>query len=191
MKKGMVYLIGAGPGDIDLISVRALRALGSADCIVYDFLSNAEIIQKFECEKIYVGKTGSDHTLTQDKINELIITKAKEGKTVARLKGGDPFIFGRGGEEAQDLVNAGIPFRIIPGISSFYSAPAYAGIPVTHRDHADSFEVITGHRRNDSDDDLEITLPEYNPHRTFVFLMGMKNLGRISEKMISEKGFPA
>ncbi|HPJ37697.1 MAG TPA: uroporphyrinogen-III C-methyltransferase, partial [Spirochaetota bacterium] len=191
MKKGMVYLIGAGPGDIDLISVRALRALESADCIVYDFLSNAEIIQKFEYEKIYVGKTGSDHTLSQDKINDLIIQKAKEGKTVARLKGGDPFIFGRGGEEAQDLVNEGIPFRIIPGISSFYSAPAYAGIPVTNRDHADSFEVITGHRRSDSGDDLEITLPEYNPHRTFVFLMGMKNLGRISEKMISEKGFPA
>ena len=191
MKKGMVYLIGAGPGDTDLITVRALRALASADCIVYDFLSNAEIIQKFDCEKIYVGKTGSDHTLPQDKINELIIRKAHEGKTVARLKGGDPFIFGRGGEEAQDLVNEGIPFRIIPGISSFYAAPAYAGIPVTHRDHADSFEVITGHRRNDSGDDLEITLPEYNPHRTFVFLMGMKNLSRIAENMIHEKGFPA
>lgn len=190
MNKGMVYLIGAGPGDPELISVRAMRALREADCVIYDFLANPALLRDLTCEKIYVGKQGSDHTLPQGGINELIIDMARRGKTVARLKGGDPFIFGRGGEEAEELAAAGVPFRVIPGISSFYSAPAYAGIPVSHRDHADSFLVITGHRREDAPGGLDVTLPDYHANRTYVFLMGMKNLSAITRGMIEEKGFP-
>ncbi|MBT4364523.1 MAG: HemD protein, partial [Desulfobacteraceae bacterium] len=112
--KGFVYLIGAGPGDPELITAKAQNAMENADCIIYDYLANQILIEKYDCEKIYVGKKGSDHTLTQEKIGGLIIEKALEGKIVARLKGGDPFIFGRGGEEAEELVDAGIPFSIIP-----------------------------------------------------------------------------
>ncbi len=187
---GKVYLVGAGPGDPGLITIRAVEALREADCIIYDFLANPELISYQNKELIYVGKKGGDHTLPQEEINRLIIEKAKEGRTVVRLKGGDPFIFGRGGEEAEELARHGIPFEIIPGISSFYSAPAYAGIPVTHRDWADRFEVITGHRRGDTDEHLEITLPEYQPHKTFVFLMGMKNLKKIAHNLMEEKKFP-
>ena len=138
-----------------------------------------------------MGKQGGDHTLPQEEISALMVKKALEGKTVARLKGGDPFIFGRGGEEAQELVENGIPFAVIPGVSSFYSAPAYAGIPVTHRDYADHFEVITGHRRADGDGELEVTLPAFNPSKTFVFLMGMKNLKAITDGLITARGFPS
>jgi uroporphyrinogen III methyltransferase / synthase len=189
MKSGTVYLIGAGPGDPGLIAQKALNILNNADCVIYDYLSNKAFVEKLSCEKIYAGKKGSNHTLPQEEINKLIINKAKEGKTVVRLKGGDPFIFGRGGEEAEELLNAGVRFSIVPGISSFYSAPAYAGIPLTHRDYANSFEVITGHRREDSHEE-EINLPEYSEQKTFVFLMGMKNLSHISSALISEKGFP-
>ena len=190
MKKGFVYLVGAGPGDPELITLKALRALKEADVIVYDFLANERLLTDYDCEKIYVGKSGSKHTLTQDKINGLIIEKASEGKTVTRLKGGDPFIFGRGGEEAEELVEAGIPFAVVPGISSFYSAPAYAGIPVTHRDHANAFEVITGHRRADASMDDDVNFPAYDPDRTYAFLMGMKNLGHITGTLIQKKNFP-
>jgi len=190
MKKGFVYLVGAGPGDPELITVKALRALEEADVIVYDFLANSILLDKYSCEKIYVGKSGSNHTLTQDEINQLIIDKALEGKTVTRLKGGDPFIFGRGGEEAEELVDAGIAFAVVPGISSFYSAPAYAGIPVTHRDHANALEVITGHRRADGSDDDDVNFPEYDSDRTYAFLMGMKNLGHITASLIETKNFP-
>jgi uroporphyrinogen III methyltransferase/synthase len=189
MKKGLVYLVGAGPGDPELISLKAVRALDEADCIIYDYLADKSFVQGRDCEVIYVGKQGSSHTLTQDEINALIIKKAHEGKTVVRLKGGDPFIFGRGGEEAEELEAEGIPFVIIPGISSFYSAPAYAGIPLTHRDFANAFEVVTGHRRSDSDEEDDVNFPEYNPEKTFVFLMGMKNLDHISIKLIDEKNF--
>src|SRR6056297_692850 len=160
MKKGFVYLAGAGPGDPDLITRKAMDAMAGADCIIYDYLASPEIVNAYSCEKIYVGKQGSDHTLTQEEINSLIVEKANEGKTVVRLKGGDPYIFGRGGEEAEDLVKAGIPFAVIPGISSFYSAPAYAGIPLTHRDYANAVEVITGHRRGDSVDE-DVNFPDY------------------------------
>jgi uroporphyrinogen III methyltransferase/synthase len=190
MKKGFVYLAGAGPGDPELITVKALTALAQADCIIYDFLANPALMEGYACEKIYVGKKGGDHTLPQEGINELIIQKAREGKTVVRLKGGDPFIFGRGGEEAEDLVDAGIPFAIIPGISSFYGAPAYAGIPVTHRDFAHAMEIITGHRREDTADGEDIHFPEYDSDRTFIFLMGVKNLPHITDSLINKKQFP-
>ena len=190
MKKGFVYLAGAGPGDPELITVKALNALAQADCIIYDFLANPVLVEGYACEKIYVGKKGGDHTLLQEGINELIIQKAREGKIVVRLKGGDPFIFGRGGEEAEDLVDAGIPFAIIPGISSFYGAPAYAGIPVTHRDFATAMEVVTGHRRKDAAEGEDVNFPEYDSDRTFVFLMGVKNLPHITDSLLSKKHFP-
>ncbi len=190
MKKGMVYLAGAGPGDPGLITLKARSALESADCVIYDHLASPALVEALNCEKIYVGKQGGSHTLSQSEINDLIVRKASEGKTVVRLKGGDPFIFGRGGEEAEELAGAGIRFSIIPGVSSFYSAPAYAGIPVTHRDHADAFEVVTGHRRDDASEDEDINFPDFDPGRTFVFLMGMKNLARIAGKLCEERGFP-
>ena len=191
MKNGFVYLVGAGPGDPGLITVKALEALDEADCIIYDYLANASLLKHYSCEKIYVGKQGGDHTLPQENINELLVRKAREGRIVVRLKGGDPYIFGRGGEEAEDLVEAGIPFCVVPGVSSFYAAPAYAGIPLTHRDYANAFEVITGHRRGDAADDEDVNFPEYDPYRSYVFLMGMKNLAHISEALIKEKNFPA
>ncbi len=190
MKKGMVYLAGAGPGDPELLTLKALDALRRADCVVYDYLASPALVDALDCEKIYVGKQGGDHTLSQTEINELLVRKAREGKTVVRLKGGDPFIFGRGGEEAEELVKAGVRFSIIPGVSSFYSVPAYAGIPVTHRDHASAFEVITGHRRDDAPGEEDVNFPDFDADKTFVFLMGMKNLARISAKLCGEKGFP-
>lgn len=191
MKKGVVYLVGAGPGDPELISVKGMRVLREADCIIYDYLAEKSLLDGLDCEIIYVGKQGSNHTLKQDEINELIAAKALEGKTVVRLKGGDSFIFGRGGEEAELLVEKEIPFVVIPGISSFYSAPAYAGIPLTHRDFSNAFEVISGHRRSDADDTEDVNFPEFDPEKTFVFLMGMKNLQHISRTLIEEKNFPA
>lgn len=188
--KGFVYLVGAGPGDPELISVKGMRALREADCVIYDYLAEKSLLNGLNCELIYVGKQGSDHTLNQEEINRLIIQKAAEGKTIVRLKGGDPFIFGRGGEEAEELVEAGIPFAVIPGISSFYSAPAYAGIPLTHRDFSNAFEVVSGHRRSDADDTEDVNFPDYDPEKTFAFLMGMKNLAHIREKLVNEKNFP-
>jgi len=191
MKTGVVYLVGAGPGDPELISIKGMRALREADCIIYDYLAEKSLLDGLVCETIYVGKQGSDHTLKQDEINELIAKKALEGKTVVRLKGGDPFIFGRGGEEAELLVEKKIPFIVIPGISSFYSAPAYAGIPLTHRDFSNAFEVISGHRRSDADDTEDVNFPEFDAEKTFAFLMGMKNLQHISRTLIEDKHFPA
>lgn len=191
MTTGIVYLVGAGPGDPELISVKGRRVLAEADCVIYDYLADKSLVQNLTCELIYVGKQGSNHTLKQDEISELVAAKALEGKMVVRLKGGDPFIFGRGGEEAELLVEKNVPFVIVPGISSFYSAPAYAGIPLTHRDFASAFEVISGHRRSDADETEEVNFPEYKPGKTFAFLMGMKNLSHISDRLINEKNFPA
>jgi len=191
MKNGFVYLVGAGPGDPGLITVKALEALDAADCIIYDYLANVSLLKNYDCEKIYVGKQGGDHTLPQGDINELLVRKAREGRIVVRLKGGDPYIFGRGGEEAEDLADAGIPFCVVPGISSLYSAPAYAGIPLTHRDYANAFEVITGHRRADATAEEDVNFPDYDPFRSYVFLMGMKNIAHIAESLIKEKKFPA
>jgi len=186
--KGIVYLVGAGPGDPELISIKGKELIETADCIIHDYLANPALLHNTHAERIYAGKQGSQHTLSQEEINALIIQKAEEGKRVVRLKGGDPFIFGRGGEEAEELVKAGIPFAIVPGISSFYSALAYAGIPITHRDCAASFEVITGHRRADGSED--IALPDYSAQKTYVFLMGMKNIDAICNRLIHDKNFP-
>jgi len=146
VKNGKVYLVGAGPGDAGLITVKGLRAIQKADCIVYDFHINPRLLTyaREDAEFIYAGKRGGHHEMTQDDINRVLVEKAKEGKVVCRLKGGDPFVFGRGGEEAEVLANEGIIFEIIPGISSVIAVPAYAGIPVTHRRVASAFTVITG-----------------------------------------------
>lgn len=192
MKQGKVYLIGAGPGDIGLMTVKGMRCLQKAETVVYDFHLNAQILNyiNHEAEFIYAGKRGGHHEMTQDLINQALITKAKEGKLVCRLKGGDPFVFGRGGEEAEALAAEGIEFEVIPGISSSIAAPAYAGIPLTHRKYSSSFSVITGNE--------DITKPESTidwaklvaGFDTLVFLMGVKNIENISHKLIAH-GKPA
>ncbi|HEY6169093.1 MAG TPA: uroporphyrinogen-III C-methyltransferase, partial [Verrucomicrobiae bacterium] len=145
--KGTVYLVGAGPGDPGLLTLRGAELLARADVVVYDALVNAELLRLAPktAEVIYGGKRAKDHAIPQDELNQLLVRKAKEGKTVVRLKGGDPYIFGRGGEEAEEIAAAGIAFEVVPGISSFVAGPNYAGIPITHRDHCSSFMVITGH----------------------------------------------
>lgn len=184
-KNGKVFLIGSGPGDPGLITVKGKKILDKADCIIYDFLASEVFIKnRAGLELIYVGKTGKKHTMEQEEINALIVQKAKEGKTVARLKGGDPFIFGRGGEEALELSREGIEFEIVPGISSAYGAPAYAGIPVTHRGITSTVAFITGHEdpaKEKSDIEWEKISTGIG---TLVFLMGMKNLPYIAENLI-------
>jgi uroporphyrinogen III methyltransferase/synthase len=192
VKKGKVYLIGAGPGDIGLLTVKGMKCLQKAEAVVYDFHLNAQILNyiNHDAEFIYAGKRGGHHAMTQDEINQALVDKAKEGKIVCRLKGGDPFVFGRGGEEAEVLVNEGIEFEVIPGVSSSIAAPAYAGIPLTHRKYSSSFSVITGNE--------DITKPESsidwskfaNGFDTLVFLMGVKNIGAITSKLIEHGKSP-
>ncbi|ODV49783.1 uroporphyrinogen-III C-methyltransferase [Methanohalophilus euhalobius] len=144
---GKVYLVGSGPGDPELLTIKARKLIDNAEVIVYDQLPGEAILQSMPetAEKIDAGKYAGNHKLTQTEINDLIVKKAEEGKSVVRLKGGDPYMFGRGGEEAEKLVQAGIDFEVVPGITSAIAAPAYAGIPVTHRDHASMVTFITGH----------------------------------------------
>jgi len=184
---GKVYLIGAGPGDPGLITVKGLECVKKADVVIYDYLANERLLEhrRPDSELIYVGKQGGRHTLPQSEINALIITKAKEGKVVARLKGGDPFIFGRGGEEAEECFDNGILFEIVPGVTAAIAAPAYAGIPLTHREHTASVAFVTGHEDPDK--------PESAVHwdkiatgiGTIVFFMGMKNLQNISDNLVA------
>lgn len=183
MKKGRVYIAGAGPGDEKLISIRAIELIQEAEVIVYDRLAAERFLSytKKDCEKINAGKQPQNHRLNQAQINEILIQKAKQGKKVLRLKGGDPFVFGRGGEECEALQQAGIPFEVVPGISSFYSVCAYAGIPVTHRDFASSFHVFTGHRVENEELDYS-TMAKMEG--TLIFLMSMKNLEHISQNLM-------
>jgi len=186
-KRGKVILIGGGPGDPDLLTIRGKECIEKADVIVYDYLVSEKLLKyaREDALVIYVGKKGGEHTLPQDKINDLIADKAKEGKVVARLKGGDPFIFGRGGEEAEILADHGIPFEIIPGVTAAISVPAYAGIPLTHRDFTSTVAFITGHedpakrRSNIAWDKISTGAG------TLVFLMGIKNLHNIVENLIN------
>lgn len=183
---GKVYLVGAGPGDPGLISIKAVDCLNCADVVVYDYLAN-EVFLKYArdgAELIYVGKKGSKHTLPQGGINQLIIDKAKEGKRVVRLKGGDPFVFGRGGEEAEELADAGVSFEIIPGITSAVSAPAYAGIPLTHRDHTSTVAFITGHENPDKPNSQIDWERISTGVGTLVFLMGVGNLENIVTRLV-------
>lgn len=187
VRQGKVYLLGAGPGDMGLLTQKCLTCLRTADVIVYDNLVSGSLLNeaKEDAELIYAGKRASNHHLKQEETNELLVRKALEGKNVARLKGGDPFIFGRGGEEAEKLHRAGIEFEIVPGISSSYAAAAYAGIPVTHRDFASSFHVITGHESNTKEGlalNYELLAREEG---TLVFLMGLNNLPHITKELIA------
>ena len=187
--KGKVYLVGAGPGDYKLLTLKGLECIKEADVIVYDRLANLNYLKeaKPNCEFIYVGKASSNHTLPQEDINRVIANKAKEGKIVTRLKGGDPYVFGRGGEEGQLLKEEGIDFEVIPGVTSAIGGLCYAGIPITHRDHASSFHVVTGHLRDDDKENPEINWNALaNIRGTLVFLMGVANLKKISENLIKE-----
>ncbi len=179
-----VYLVGAGPGDLGLLTRRAFEIVQSADVIVYDALVNPEMIDfaRPDAEKIYVGKRAGQHSMTQDEINAVLVKHAQNGRSVCRLKGGDPFVFGRGGEEALACFEQQIPFEIVPGISSAIAAPAYAGIPVTHREIATSFAVVTGHTA--SDDAPPDAIPRAD---TLIFLMGVKALPLIVSRLL-ERG---
>jgi len=184
--KGMVYLVGAGPGDPGLITVRGLEIIRNADVIIYDYLAAPSLLRhvRENAEMIYVGKKGGDHTLSQDGINALIVTRATAGASVARLKGGDPFIFGRGGEEAEVLIEAGIPFEIVPGVTSAIAAPAYAGIPLTHRQYTSTVAFITGHEDPEKETSTIDWAALAKGIGTLVFLMGVKNLPLIAGSLV-------
>ena len=183
---GKVYLVGAGPGDPELITLKGLECIKNADVIIYDYLASPSLLKhaREHAEIIYVGKKGGDHTLSQDRINALIAEKAQKGFTVARLKGGDPFIFGRGGEEAEVLIDARIPFEIIPGVTSAIAAPAYAGIPLTHRKFTSTIAFVTGHEdptKVESSIDWAALAKGIG---TLVFFMGVKNLPHITDRLM-------
>src|ERR1041384_1233962 len=154
MKHGTVYLVGAGPGDAGLLTLRGAELLARADVVVYDALVNPDLLRLApkSAEIIYGGKRAKDHAIPQQELNQLLIDKAKDGKVVVRLKGGDPYIFGRGGEEAEELAAAQVPFEVVPGVSSIVAAPNYAGIPLTHRDTCSTFTVLTGHEDPDKEE---------------------------------------
>jgi len=182
----VIYLTGAGPGDLELLTIKALRVIKDADVIIYDRLANPQILKEAKngCEFIYVGKEDGHHIMPQDDINETIYQSSIKYNTVVRLKGGDPFVFGRGGEEGIYLRERGIKFEMIPGITSAISVPAYAGIPVTHRGVAVSFRVITGHETPNKEGS-QIDWESFKNDETIVFLMGLHNLSKISKKLIS------
>jgi len=182
---GKVYLVGAGPGDPDLITVKGAKVLKNADVIVYDRLANSELLSltSDQSEHLYVGKRPDKPSVSQSQINKILITKAREGNTVARLKGGDPFVFGRGGEECEALKAEEIPYEVVPGISSALAAPAFAGIPVTQRKVARSFSVVTGHTIKNTE---TFANWEHLVHAdTLVVLMGMRSLPKIANLLIS------
>ena len=183
---GKVYLVGAGPGDPGLITVKGRECIENADVLIYDYLASPALLKYAPetAEQIYVGKKGGDHTLSQDGINALIVEKAKTGRVVTRLKGGDPFIFGRGGEEAEVLVAAGIPFEIVPGVTSAIAAPAYAGIPLTHRDYTSTLAFITGHEDPTKAETSIEWASLAKGIGTLVFFMGVKNLPHITKNLM-------
>ena len=183
--KGKVYIIGAGPGDAGLITIKAVDCLRLADVVVYDNLVNEELLKyaPTHARFIYAGKKGSDHTLSQETINNLLVKEASAGNTVARLKGGDPFIFGRGGEETEILVSKDVPFEVVPGVTSAIAVPAYAGIPLTHRGLTSTVAFITGHE-DPAKEKSDINWQALAGMGTLVFLMGVKNLGQITKELI-------
>ncbi|HEX4012673.1 MAG TPA: uroporphyrinogen-III C-methyltransferase [Candidatus Cybelea sp.] len=192
-RSGRVFLVGAGPGDPGLLTLRAAELLERADVLLYDALASDAIVAlaPASCERIFVGKRAGTHAMPQAQIERLAIERARTGASVVRLKGGDPFVFGRGGEEAQALRAAGVPFEIVPGVSSAYAVPAYAGIPVTHRAHAAAFTVATGHE----DPTKPASTLDYaklaDPGRTLVLLMATANLREIAEALVANGLAPA
>ena len=183
MRPGMVYLVGAGPGDPELLTLRAARLLTEAEVIVYDHLVSAPILElcRGEAERIYAGKERDKHTLSQPDLNQLLVRLAHEGKRVVRLKGGDPFIFGRGGEEIEALAAAGIAFEVVPGITAACGVAAYAGIPLTHRDYANSCLFVAGHLKDGSVDlDWDSLV---RPARTLVVYMGLRGLPTLCREL--------
>ncbi|HEY8712838.1 MAG TPA: uroporphyrinogen-III C-methyltransferase [Thermoanaerobaculia bacterium] len=182
---GTVYLVGAGPGDARLLTLRAAELIESADVVALDALVSKDIAARIPktAQVVYVGKRASAHTLPQEKITQLLIDEARKGRKVVRLKGGDPFVFGRGGEEAEELIAAGVPVEIVPGISSAIAGPAYSGIPVTHRSYATSVTLVTGHEADDGSTGIKwAALAQLDG--TIVFMMGLANLATIAQKLI-------
>lgn len=191
MRVGKVYLVGAGPGDPGLLTVRGLELLHRAQVIVYDRLVNPILLEEAapEAIRIFAGKLTGVHSLPQEQINELLITHAQSGRLVVRLKGGDPFVFGRGGEEAEALREAGIPFEVVPGVTSAIAVPAYAGIPLTRRKLSSSFAVITGHEACKAEPSVDWGQLATGVD-TLVVLMGLKNLPEIKAKLIAHGRSP-
>lgn len=185
-KKGMVYITGVGPGDFGLLTLKALECIKKADVLVYDRLISDKILHfaRSGTELIYVGKKADYHAMPQEEISRLLVQKALEGKIVTRVKGGDPFLFGRGGEEAECLAEYGVDFEIIPGVTAAISVPAYAGIPVTHRDCCSSLHIITGHERPDKTDSAIDYSILAKLEGTLVFMMGVENLANICNNLI-------
>jgi len=183
---GTVYLVGAGPGDAGLLTLRGAELLGRADVVVYDALVNQDLLRLAPktAEIIYGGKRAKDHAIPQDDLNQLLVKKAREGKCVVRLKGGDPYVFGRGGEEAEEIADAGIPFEVVPGISSIVAGPNYAGIPLTHRDHCSSFTVITGHEDPTKDETALDYAQLARMPGTKVVLMGVERIRQIAASLV-------
>jgi uroporphyrinogen III methyltransferase/synthase len=191
--KGTVYLVGAGPGDAGLLTMRGAELLARADVVVYDALVNPELLRLAPktAEVIFGGKRASQHAIPQEELNKMLVTKAREGKCVVRLKGGDPYVFGRGGEEAEELVAAKIPFEVVPGISSAIAAPNYAGIPITHREHCSSFTVFTGHEDPTKDETTLDWAQVAKTPGTKVILMGVLRLRNNSAALIEHGMSPA
>lgn len=185
-KTGKVFLVGAGPGDPELLTIKGKRILGQADCVIYDRLAAPELLAlaKEGCERIYAGKADHHHTLTQEQINALLVKKARQYETVVRLKGGDVYVFGRGGEEGLYLKERGIPFEVVPGISSALAGLAYAGIPVTHRGVASGFHVATAHGGDDAWSGIDASSMT-NERETCVFLMGLRHVSDVAEGLLA------
>ncbi len=185
LNSGFVSLVGAGPGEPDLLTVKGFKAIQAAEVVVYDRLVSEEILAlaSSSAELIYVGKKLDFHCVPQDQINQILVQKAQQGKRVVRLKGGDSFIFGRGGEELEELAEHGIKYEVIPGITAAAGATAYAGIPLTHRDHAQSVQFITGHIQKDGREIEWHSLAQSN--NTLVFYMGLKQSGHIMDKLVT------